>query len=36
VLGAQRCSALIAACWTVASASDLRALGRMGALDRQD
>ena len=34
VLGAPRCSALIAACWAVASASDLRALGRMGALDR--
>jgi hypothetical protein len=31
-LGAQRCSALIAACWGVGSAADVRALARLGAL----
>ncbi|MES2958720.1 MAG: MmgE/PrpD family protein [Pseudomonadota bacterium] len=33
VLGAQRCSALIAACWGVGAATDLRALARLGAPD---
>jgi 2-methylcitrate dehydratase PrpD len=32
VLGAQRCSALIAACWDVGSVSDVRALARLGTL----
>ena len=31
VLGAQRCSALIEACWGVGSRADLRALARLGA-----
>jgi hypothetical protein len=31
VLGAERCSALIKACWAVGSAPDLRALARLGA-----
>jgi 2-methylcitrate dehydratase PrpD len=32
VLGAARCSALIAACWGVGDAADVRALARLGAL----
>ena len=32
VLGAARCSALIAACWHVGAAADVRALARQGAL----
>ena len=32
VLGAQRCSALIAACWGVGSAADVRALARLGSI----
>jgi 2-methylcitrate dehydratase PrpD len=32
VLGAQRCSALIAACWGMGDAADVRALARLGAL----
>jgi 2-methylcitrate dehydratase PrpD len=32
VLGAERCSALITACWGVGSAADVRALARAGAL----
>jgi 2-methylcitrate dehydratase PrpD len=32
VLGAERCSALIAACWNVGDAADLRGLARLGTL----